>query len=651
MLIRPFSIVLTESAARQYFNTTDILGKHLETNKGEVYQITGVVEDPPGNSHIQFDFLASYQTLKPVDQAWQRWAYTYVLLPAGDIAVNSLQEKLTILTSQDGDELAQSLGFWFRDMNFGLQPLTRIHLHSQLQDEIVPTGDIRYIYLYSAIAIFILLIAVVNYVNLATARSISRMKEVGIRKAIGAQSKQLMTQSFTEVILYASIALIAALLFIYLVLPIYQNATGKFHIAQWTGRPEFIGLLGFLAFSTTIFSGIYPALILSRFNPTQVIKSNSSPESIGNAIRNILIIGQFTIALVLIVATLTMRHQLQYIQQKRLGFDKEYIITLPIKGDLVEKYYSFQHELNQVAGVEHLSIAIGPPNNGMTSTVQIDEQTFLVQELTVSAEYVQTMGLEIIQGRDFSSEIASDSSGLIINETAAQIFNLENKIGQRIDSKYTLGAEDLVLLGIVKDFHNTSFYEPILPSFIQIGYKQFWDKILIRLRPGQLQPIIAQIGDIWKSFVPDHPFEYSFLEENLEAQYRNEGGTASVINSFALLAIFLACMGLFGLSAYESQKRTKEIGVRKVMGAKVSDILLLLSSDFLRLILIAAGMAFPLSYIFLNRWLQQFAYHVNIGPDIFLISGGGVFFIALLSVSFQAIKAALTDPVETLRYE
>ncbi|HKJ67191.1 MAG TPA: ABC transporter permease, partial [bacterium] len=500
VLARPNSLVLTRSMAEKYFGTTDVLGRTLKTTQDEIFSITGVVEDPPGNSHFHFDFLASFQTLKPIQNIWERWAFTYVLI-SNESSRNNLQKKLDALTDQTPEKISQALGIWFRDMSFTLQSLTRIHLHSNMRADIEPGGDPRYLRLYSGIAIFILLIATVNYMNLATARSSSRAREVGVRKVVGAQKNQLAGQFLIEAILFAVIAMGLAFLLAELMLPVFKNLTGKAHIDQWLQTPTLLMLFAGLTLVTGVLSGSYPAFFLARFTPIRMLTSGSEHRSSGVILRKGLVVFQFTISIALIVGTLVMDGQLQYIQQKRLGFDREHILILPIQGGQTAR--NIKQELSRLTGVEEVSVGMGPPTAGFQSTVEWENKTYIVQDLCVDAEYVETMGLEILHGRDFSPARPADSTGVLMNETAAKLFGFQGMIGQQVDSKFVPGNEPHTLLGVVKDYHNTSFYEPIWPAFLYISPAMYRDNFLLRLRPGPLQPTLDAIQDLWRKFVPD----------------------------------------------------------------------------------------------------------------------------------------------------
>jgi putative ABC transport system permease protein len=542
----------------------------------------------------------------------------------------------------------------------GLQPLAKIRLYPALDGAIQPPGDARYLYIFGAIGLVILIIACINYMNLATATSMQRAREVGMRKALGAQRYQLAGQFLAESIFFTGISFLVALALAQLLLPVFGTLTGKslsfFDLQSWPfTRYSLLFIL-----ITGCLSGGYPVLVLSSFLPQRVLKGSGSLNN-KSKLRQGLVIFQFVIATVLMIGTLVIRHQLTYIRHKRLGYDAEHVVSLPMTKSLGDRLSAgvlkpdpkrittVRQTLSGLPGVQDVSVAFSTPNGYLTSEVKYQGQSYQVTNLPVDYNYAKTMKFQFLAGRNFSKKHATDSSkAVIVNETAAKLFNLKDKVGQSID--LNLGHTHPTLIGIVKDFHTASLHHHIRPTILTIE-PAYYDAYVVRLAAGSLPGVLGLMKRAWKKLAPQYPFTYHFLEDQLEAQYQPERRAGQIFASFSTLAIIIACLGLFGLAAYTAELRIREIGIRKVMGATVANIIGLLSKDFLTLVLLGFVIAIPIAWYAMHRWLTNFAYHIDIGVGIFAVAGTIALLIAVATVSWQSIRAALANPVDSLRNE
>ena len=651
-LAGPGRLVLTRSQARTLFGDDDPIGRVLTYENTEALEITGIVADPPGNAHFQFNALRSLSEKERAKRYGSSvdWAffgdYTYLLLHEGvDPAV--LEAKIAAF-----EEAADKPEYMKGAAQLALLPVTRLHLHSKFRDEIAPTSDVRYLYLFSAIGLLILLIACVNYMNLATARSARRAREVGIRKVVGAGRGQLIRQFLSESMLISLLALPLALLLVELTLPLVNTLTGEaLRLDYADDGGILLALLG-LVLLVGFASGCYPALFLSAFRPTGVLTGHSPGLRRGGIrLRRILVVFQFTATVIFLIGAVVVHRQLDYVQTKRLGFDQEHVVTIHSRA-LAEHYEPFKQILLESAHVKAVTSG-APPGIGWRSMSQqiTDEQTQeqrWMDYLRTDYAYLETLGLTLVAGRSFSPDFPSDADeSIILTQAAARQFGIaDDPIGQRIENAFDAST----VIGVVEDFHNTSLYEPIRP--IIIGLRPGFNTVaLVRLTPGDFAQKRAVLEQAWARFVPERPLPLAFLDAQIEQHYHAEARFARVFDLFSALAVLIACLGLFGLAAFTAEQRTKEIGIRKVLGASVTGIMVLLSKEFVRLVLVALVLATPVAVLAMNRWLETFAYHIAISWQIFLLAGVAALGIALLTVSYQAIRAALADPVESLRYE
>ena len=657
-LARPYTVILSETMATKYFGDEEPVGQTLmvlnrQDREEQAYEVVGVMADTPHNTHFQVHFLASFATMeaKAGDRIWNRLAYTYVVLKSPHSPA-TLEAKLAPFEQT----------YVHAHMNEGtvlaLMPLPRIHLYARSSNDIAPQGDIRYVYIFSAIALLILLIACINYMNLATARSARRAKEVGVRKVVGAGRRQLVAQFIGESALFTLLALVLALAFVQLVLPLFSRLMDR-PISLDLNTGWMIALLAAIVLLVGVVAGSYPAFLLSAFRPVQVLKGNVRTKA-WPALRKGLVIFQFIVTVALIACTVGIQRQLHYVQHTRLGFDKEQVVVIPTQDRLGDNAAAFKQEIEQHAAVEHVTLASYVPGQGGTALTFVsadkveghegsDEGSFLTfDHLWVDHHFIHTLNMELVAGRGFSEAFPSDAQdALLVNETAVDAFGWQDHpIGKAIT--LPSGAKKRVI-GVLRDFHSQSMKHEITPMVIEL--KPVASYVAVKLSPTDLPALLAFLQTTWDRFVPSLPFAYSFLDEDFEAMYRAERRLGTLFGVFAGLAVFVACLGLFGLVAFIAEERTKEIGIRKVFGATVANIVVLLSKDIARLVLLAVVIAAPVAYVAMRKWLEEFAYQIELAPATFLLAAALAFVIALLTVSYQAIRAALADPVKALRYE
>ena len=655
------SAVITEETAQKFFGHEDAMGKMI-TIGNAAYMITGVTENMPDNSHFHYDFLLSLITLPIYNgQEWiNNWgAYTYILLQEGS-DVQTLEAKFSdMVRKYMAPEVEGEVNTSFDDFvasgngyRYFLQPLRDIHLKSSLDQEIEANGNITYVYLFSVISIFVLLIACINFMNLATARSTNRAKEVGVRKTLGSARKQLIAQFLLESTLLSGLALVITLILVWFFLPVFNNISGQQLEINYFGDalilPGLIGLtllVGFLA-------GSYPAFFLSSFQPVTVLKRTRSRGSGNTMFRNGLVIFQFTTSIILIIGTLVVNRQIRYMLSKDLGFNKEQVVVIKDAYLLNQQVKAFKQELMTSASVMSVSGSFNFPGAAFDGNVHkpegaSDDKAVSLSVMFADYDFVKTMGMEMIAGRNFSEEYSTDPNAYILNETAVSLLGLSNPVGSRITDNDRM----YMVVGVVKDFHFKSLHHEISPV-VYIGNPGDRAGFLsVRIQPENISGTLSFLEQKWGEFSGGQPFNYSFLDDDLAAQYDAEQKTRQISGIFSVLAVFIGCLGLFGLAAFTAEQRTKEIGIRKVLGASVPNITILLVKDFIKQVGFAFIIGSPLAYFFMNRWLQNFAYSTDIRVDSILLAGALALGITLLTVSYQAIRAALAEPVDSLRYE
>jgi len=658
VLTAPNSIVLTEKLVHKYFNEENPIGKVLRINDNSNFTITGVVSDVPGNSHFQFDALISVSTVNGNPQfGLESWGAvsksTYILLDKG-IDYLAFQNKFRDFEDRHMSNLKQANVIF----KLYLQPLTDIHLHSKLRGELGTNGDIKYIYIFSAIAIFILIIACINYMNLASARSFKRAKEVGMRKIHGAIKGQLVRQFLGESVLLSFIALIISVVIVKISLPGFSDLV----LSQGTlsvFNNLLIILLFFLILTIVVglVAGSYPAFYLSSFKPISALKGGGIIGKKKSYVRNILVVLQFTIATVLIICTGIIYSQLNYMNHKDLGFNKENKMVIDLRNQsLISKIETLKAEFEGLSAVKNITIATGLPGSIVNGTGYFPEgkdpnTPIIMFNLTTDEDFFDTFEMKFVEGRGFSKENGTDSLTVVINQTLQKQMEWDEPIGKIIRTNPTReDSKAYKVIGVVKDFHYTSLLDEIGPLLIHY-YPSRTNTLILNLNESSSKSQIEQVKAKWDELVPEMPLEYSFVKENFERRYLSYLKMGKLFTTFSLIAIFIACIGLFGLASFLTEIRTKEIGIRKVNGASVLAIVRLLNIEFVKWVLIANVIAWPTAYYFMSDWIQNFSYRIEVTWYYFVIGAIISLLIALLTVSYQTIVAASRNPVDCMRYE
>ncbi len=664
-LTDPNGVVITSAMAQKYFGGEDPIGKVINFDNQADLKITGIMQEVPPNSHFHFDFLGSMKLLELVfgEREFKNWGSnnyaTYLLFPP-DYPSENLTTGIPAFIGRhhpDGEEAIPKTTLHF-------QRLTDIHLHSHLDSELEANGNIVYVYIFSAVAFFLLLIACINFMNLATARSANRAKEVGLRKVVGAERRQLIRQFLGETVVMALIALLLAVVLVEVALPKFNAFAGK-ELALRSQSVFFIlaSLLGVTLF-VGIVAGSYPAFFLSQFQPVSVLKGQKIG-STRSRFRSALVVFQFAISIILIVGMGIVYDQLEYCRTKNLGLNREHVVVLPVESgpEIARRYPDLRNQLLQHPQVVNVAASKRVPSGRLLDSsggrlVDGEKTTtleFRIANVRVDHNFIPTYGMQMAAGRNFSVEFPTDSTqAFILNETAVKKIGWPSPAAA-VDKPFEYGNRQGRIIGVVKDFNYESLHQPVTPIVLLIAPQNF-NSISVKIRPERPEDIAATVEFLqkkWQEFRPNVPFQYSFIDERYEELYQNEHRLGQIFGTFASLAVFIGCLGLFGLASYTAEQRTKEIGIRKVLGASVSNIVLLLSKEFTLLVAIATIVSWPIAYYAMNRWLQEFAYRININNQswTFLLAAFLAFAIALATVSFQAIKAAVNNPVKALRYE
>src|SRR5690349_3724034 len=659
-LDNPFSIVLPEKTAKKYFpDVSAAVGQSIQNQQGEEFKVTGVLKDIPLNSHFLFHALISRNTRPNYNSGWGNFGvFTYILLPEG-YDLSKMYASLDKVIKEKVDPIFEQYGI---KIKYELQPILDIHLYSKIQDEAEAGGDISYIYIFASVAAFMLIIACINYMNLATARSINRAREVGVRKVMGSQRRQLIAQFITESVVIALIAMLISILLIYALLPSFNDLANKSLPFSFVLQgPVILSLLAIVLF-VGIVGGSYPAFYLSGFNPVNVLKGKVTARG-GNAfLRKFLVVFQFAISIFMLISTLIVFNQLQYMRNKDLGFEKERVVKLSLNEDaLRQKAQGLVDRLKQtpeVAGVGMASNATGEGIGKLLLKVEDNEGKLTdrgVDLFSADYDFVKTMGMKIVEGRDFSREIMSDTTyAVLVNESMVKRMSWDEPIGKKfIFQGGGPNNTDLEkhVVGVVKDYHQNSLYDPIEPLMILLSKNN--GNIFVRTTEGDVQQSIAAIERAWKEVFPTYVFEYNFLDADFDSQYKADEKRSQIFTAFSGMTIIIACLGLLGLAAFTTEQRTKEIGVRKVIGANVNSLVVLISKEFFVLVGIGLILAIPGSWYFTENWLQNFAYRIELSGEwlTFVIAALMAFVITLITVSFHVIRAASANPVTSLRDE
>ncbi|MBN2009407.1 ABC transporter permease [candidate division KSB1 bacterium] len=660
-LDEPGTIVISKRKADVYFPNEDPIGKTfiINNNESKPYRVAGVI-DFPTHSHFQCDFLMTLEggLYHGEQNNWRSSSYyTYVLLHPGTI-VAQLERKFSLITrkyiipsqQQDGYVDAEKLA---DIITYDLQPIRDIHLKSAGIQDGLRHGDIRFVWLFGIIAGFILAIASINFINLSTAKSANRAKEVGLRKTVGSNKGNLIGQFLTESVLYSVLSFILGMMLAVVCLPYFNVLAAKSLTIPWYESWRIFPLLAFSSVIIGIMAGLYPSVYLSSFKPVSVLKGNLSRGSKSSRMRSGLVIFQFTISIVLIIGTLIIARQMNYILTKNVGFEKDQVMLLHGANTIGEQVASFKNELLQLPDVKSVTVSDFLPISGTKrdgnalwndGKSKIDPPTY-GQFWRVDHDYINTMGMNIIEGRNFSIDMPTDSKAAIINQKLARELGLAEPIGKWIQNQW----HAFEVIGIVEDFHYESLKKGIGGLCFVLGNSP--NIVSVKMSTAHMSGLIQSVTEVWNSFSPNQPIRYTFLDESFAMMYADVQRMGNIFSTFALLAIIVACLGLLALSSFMTAQRTKEIGIRKVLGASIFNVTFNLSKNFLALVVVANIIAWPVAYFFMNKWLQDFAYRIDIDWGMFMLAGGIALFIALLTVSWQAIKAAWANPVESLRYE
>ncbi len=668
-LVQPNTVVITESMAEKYFGDENPMGKTLNSDKRRDYIVTGVIEDSPSNTHFHYDFLASLETYLD-ESSSQHWFsenyYTYIVVQEGVDPQEIENVFAEVIQRYVGPQIQQLSGLSLEQflgedshLRYFMQALPDIHLHSNLDIEIEPNGDIKYVTIFSIIALFILLIACINFMNLSTARSAKRAKEVGIRKTLGSNRGSLIMQFLSESILMALLAVLIAMVLVKILLPGFNNLiSGQLHLSYFDNPGIVLFLIG-LALAVGLLAGSYPALFLAGFQPIKVLKSDRQLKSKNSWLRSGLVIFQFTISIILFTGAIIVYNQLSYMQNKKLGFKKEQLLVVEKTDDLRQDLAAFKRILADNPAVLSVTSSTSIPgrsfsNNGHRIEGQTYGEIVPLAQFWADHNFAQTYQLEMARGRFFEDGRVSDSSAVVINEACAKVIGFDDPIGKKIFSLRRPPEEDApyTIIGVVKNFHFQSLHKEIVPVAIKLADSRGGQRFTtLKVETDYLPATIATIEKEWKKLANGQGLEYVFLDDDYNRLYANEQQTRRIVTVFSFLAIVVACLGLFGLASFSVEQRTKEIGIRKALGATVPGIFGLLSKDILKLVILATLISFPISYFIMNSWLQNFAYRINYNYFGFVFAGLIAFLVAILTVSNQVVRAARSNPVSSLRYE
>ena len=669
-LNKPNSVVLTDKMAKKYFGNEDPVGKFINADNRRDYLVTAVVKEFPTNSHFHFDFLGSLETYRD-DANNPFWLsnnfYTYAKLKNGMDHIsfeNKMNEKFI---EYIGPQIQQITGNSYQQMmeagnkyNYQLQPILDIHLYSKLEGELEPNSDSSYVYMFMLIAVGILCIAIINFMNLSTAKSAGRAKEVGIRKTLGSSFLSLVKQFLSESVIMSLIAIAFSIGIVLLLLPFFNDLAQKNLTLNLVDNIYVLPGLILLAVFIGILSGSYPAFFLASFNPVAVLNGKIKRGAKGSWLRSSLVILQFSVSIILIVGTIIIYNQLHYIQNKNLGFNKDQVIVIHKTDDMGPQVLNFVEELRNTPNIIEASnsntiIGQNYNSNGYKKSEGGSENTIILWTQVTDFNYKDTYQIKMAEGRYFSKERVTDSTAIVVNQAALKVLGIEgDPIGKEVvqlgpTPETTISRK---IIGVMSDYHFESLHQEIRPLAMLLWPSQAFGRyVSVRIAPENVQETLKSIQEKWAAIVGKQAFEYTFFDDDFKELYINETRTQNLFTAFSILAIFIACLGLLGLAAYTAEQKTKEIGIRKVLGASVTSILVLLSKEFARWVIIANVIAWPISYLLMNKWLQDFHYRIDIGYWVFIVSGIVALIIALFTVSSQALKAASTNPAKSLKYE
>ncbi len=648
----PNSIVISEEIALKYFGDNNPVGEILQINNMVDCRVTGVMKKIPNNSSLKFEAAISFDyMINHTTRYSESWGNNSILTmvqlnPHADIS--KVNQKLTDVVSQNNEN---------NDVEFMVAPLEELHLYSYFGFGVQQRG-IQNIYIFSAVGLFILIIACINFMNLTTARSVGRSKEIGIRKVNGAHRENLIIQFLGESMIMTIIAFMISIIIVLSLFPAFNQFTGKEFTASSLYNPVMIFSIVLLIIITSLLSGTYPALYLSSLIPVKIFSASGTKPSGKAYFRKITVIIQFCLTIILIIGTVIIYGQLNYMQSKSLGYDKENILYIPLRGDMRDSYSKLKEELNKmpvilsITATAHIPYSIGSNSGGVDWEGKDPDLQVLVSTGASDYDYVETMKIEMKSGRSFSKDYVSDGihdtiASFMINEEMEKIMDIDNILGTKLHYMGFHGP----IIGVVKNYHFKSIRNEIEPLAIIVAPTEYLNFMVMRLSPGNVQKNIKEINKTWDEIMPLYPFDYKFLDEDFDTLYKEEESMGKLMGYFALVAIIIACVGLFGLSVFNAEQKTKEIGIRKAHGASTRSILFLFSKEIVVLMVISSLLSWPLAYFLLSRWLQNFDYRIDLNPAIFLGAGLASLLIAMLSVSYQSAKAARKNPALTLRYE
>ena len=652
-LNRVDGVLLTQDMAKKYFGQEDAIGKVLRKDNGSNVVVTGVLANIPANSHLQFDFLLPMSSIVQStddlkNNTWSNFNfYSYVVLdksfvpsPATFLKFN--QKMNAIYKAHQPNQ----------KIVFQLQPLTAIHLAAPLQVDLEGHGNSQYVTIFFVVAILILIVACINFMNLATARSARRAREIGLRKVSGAIRGQLILQFLSESVLISFLALLLALAMVYLFLPVFNNLADKQLTINFLDAKLWLSLIG-IAVLTGLISGSYPALFLSGFNPVKVLKGNMKSMGGNLTFRNTLVVTQFVVSILLLVGTVTIYNQLKFIQNRNPGFEKANLLYMPMNGDMWNKQQALKTELKRNPLTANFAVVNDLPINLIAGTLDVKwdgkdpKSQIVIPSMDINEDFISVFKMKILKGRGFSNAFKTDSNNFVVNERMLTEMGLkpDNAIGKQLN----FGGQKGNIIGVVQDFNFKPIQQAIEPLVLR--FNRYGGYIILRTQAKTTEATIKALEQISRSLNPAYPFKYDFLDQDLARMYKGEQKMGSIFNLFAGLAIFISCLGLYGLSAFMAEQRTREIGVRKVLGASIVNIVYLLSTGFTRLILIAIVIAVPLSWLAVNNWLEGFAYHINIGWAVFVLASLAALIISWVTVSYESIKVAIVNPIKSLRSE
>jgi putative ABC transport system permease protein len=654
----PFSIVITESIAKKYFGDLDVVGQSLQSqSSGETYKVTAVMEDVPLNSHFRFDALISRNSNPGYNGNWGSFGvYTYIQLPAG-YDLSKMYKSFEKINKEKINPIFEQYGI---TVKYELQKITDIHLHSKIQDEAEAGGDISYIYIFGVVAVFMILIACINYMNLATARSANRAKEVGIRKVMGSQRTQLVLQFVTESVVITLMSLVVSLVLIYVLLPQFNVLANKsLHFGYITQPDIMLGLLGVVVFSGVV-GGSYPAFYLSGFNPVMVLKGKLSARGGSVVLRKSLVVLQFAISIFMLISTLIVFDQLTYLRDKDLGFDKQQVVRFDLSvPELSKQALVLTERMRQNPVVVRAGTAASSPGENIGKVIfKVEDNEGKMLERGIDFyfadyDFVSTLGMHIAEGRDFSRDIPSDTvAAALVNEAMVRRMGWTSPLGKKFiiptgDNR----TQTRLVVGVLKDYNQNSLYEQIEPLMVMLGIQNRY--LFVKTKAGDIHETLASLEKTWREVNPNSPFEYKFLDEDYNSQYKADEKRSQIFTAFSGLTIMIACLGLLGLAAFTTEQRYKEIGVRKVIGASVQGLIVLVAREFFLLVGIGMVLAFPLAWYFTDTWLQNFAYRIDLGGEwlTFVVSALLAFVITLVTVGYHVVRAASANPVKALRDE